>query len=119
MRVVNKMADIGRMDKRVTFYSQQSVTNPTTHTTKKVYTEYKTVWASIECKSSNRTSGHEYMDAGARKNKLVWDVYTRYQGCLNNCDMQIHYGNRVFDITAVCPADNGRMIHFICEEVIQ
>lgn len=112
------MADIGRMNKRVTFYSQQSVTNPKTHTTKKVYAEYKTVWASVECKSANRTSGLEYMDAGARKNKLVWDVYTRYQEDLNNSDMQIYSRTRIFDITAVCPVDNGRMIHFICEEVI-
>lgn len=112
------MADIGRMNKRVTFYKQQSVTNSNTHMTSKKMEVFKTVWASVECKSGNRTSGMEYMDAGARKNKLVWDVYTRYQECLNNSDMQIHWGKRILDITAVCPADNGHMCHYICEEAV-
>ena len=107
------MADIGRLNKRITFFCTQSVTDKHHRTTKKM-AEFTTVWASVEA-----NKGSQYKDVEADKNSISWNIYTRRMQEIESADFEIHYGNRIFKIDSVFPCDKERMLHFICREVIQ
>lgn len=109
------MIDIGRLNKRITFFGPIVVKNEKTHMTSKQMGELRTVWASVEAKSGSR-----YKDVEADKNRVIWDVYIRKAKQLDKAQgMEIHWNGRVLRIDASLPTKDGDMIHFLCTEVIQ
>lgn len=109
------MVEIGRLNKRISFFGPVKVINPNTHITTQEKGLIMTVWASVET-----NSGKQYKDVEVDRNRVIWDVYVRKIPQLENAhDMEIKYKEHRFEITAVLPTRDGDMLHFICQEVIQ
>lgn len=102
------MADIGRLNKRVTFFTKDKPNNSTEVT----LTELKTVWASVE-----PGTGKENFGSDKATNDQGWNVYTRYNEALEDVKLEIHYKNKVFEIMSVAPCSSDpNLLKFVCTE---
>jgi SPP1 family predicted phage head-tail adaptor len=104
--------DIGRLNKRITFYSYQEIENEYGQSVQKLI-PYKTVWASVE-----PTTGKEYMEAQRIRNELTYKIYTRYFADITT-DMIIDFKGRKFSIVSLINYhENNEMLQFVCTEKV-
>ncbi len=103
--------DIGRANKRITFCRFVEKENELKQLQQKLKA-VKTVWASVEPKSSR-----EYLEANKERPELTYIVTVRYQKDITS-DMYIQYGEKLLEIKA--PPRNIReaneMLEIICVE---
>ena len=104
--------DIGRTNKRVSFYKfveEKNEMNQTTQVLKKI----RTVWASVEPKS-----GREYIEAEKKHPELTYIITTRYMEDVTP-DMFIQYRDRLFNIRSIRNIrENNEMLEISCTEKI-
>lgn len=104
--------DIGRTNKRVSFYKfaeEKNEMNQTTQVLKKI----RTVWASVEPKS-----GREYIEAEKEHPELTYIITTRYMEGITP-DMYIQYRDRLFNIRSIRNIrEKNEMLEMSCTEKI-
>lgn len=106
--------DIGRMNKRITFYKSDGNGVDQYNRTVKSYKEHKTVWASVE-----PMSGKEYLEADRNANEQNYKIYTRYYPDLREVNLVIGYKGRKFQIQSVINyRESNEMLLFMCVERI-
>lgn len=102
--------DIGRTNKRITFYKYEETENvlaQTEQTLKKV----KTVWASVE-----PTRSREYQEAQRIRSELTYKITTRYHKEITP-DMTIQFKDRYFQIISIINVkERNEMLEIICIE---
>lgn len=105
--------DIGRTNKRITFYEQDEKENELLQKVQ-VKTPKKTVWASVE-----PTRGREYQEAQRIRPELTYKITLRY---FNNVtpDMLIKFKDRYFEIVSIINVrEKNEMLEIICTEKIE
>lgn len=104
--------DIGRTNKRITFYKLEETENVLAQieqTLKKV----KTVWASVE-----PTRGKEYQEAQRIRPELTYKITTRYHREITP-DMIIQFKDRYFEIISIINVrERNEILEMICTEKI-
>lgn len=105
--------DIGRTNKRITFYRYEEKENSLSQIEQKLK-EVKTVWASIE-----PTRGREYQEAQRIRPELTYKITTRYHKEIMP-DMFIKWGKRYFNIVSIINVkEKNVMLEIICTENLQ
>lgn len=105
--------DIGRLNKRITFYNYQETKDEFKRTVQKLV-PYKTIWASVES-----LTGKEYQEAAKNANEQNFKIYTRYFSDLRNTDLIISYKGRKFTIQSVIDyRENHEMLLYMCVEKV-
>lgn len=105
--------DIGRTNKRITFYRYEEKENALSQT-EQTLTEVKTVWASVE-----PTRGREYQEAQRIRPELTYKVTTRYHTGIAP-DMLIKFRDRYFQIVSIINVrERNEMLEIICTEKIE
>lgn len=103
--------DIGRMNKRITFCRYEEKENELNQLQQRLK-PVKTVWASVEPKSSR-----EYIEADKERPELTYVITVRYQNDITS-DMYIKHKGKLLNIKA--PPRNIReaneMLEIICTE---
>ena len=106
------MIDIGRLNKRITFFrytESKDEYNRTIQTIEQV----KTVWGSVE-----PTTGKEYYDAQKVRNKQTYKIFTRYSK-LFDVNMIIGYKDRKFKIESIINyREENELLQFVCTEIV-
>lgn len=105
--------DIGRTNKRITFYRYEEKENALSQT-EQILIEVKTVWASVE-----PTRGREYQEAQRIRPELTYKITTRYHKGITP-DMLIKFGERYFNIVSVINVrERNEMLEIICTEKVK
>lgn len=105
--------DIGRTNKRITFYRYEEKENVLLQK-EQVLTAVKTVWASVE-----PTRGREYQEAQRIRPELTFKITIRY---FNNItpDMYIKFKERTFEIVSIINVrEKNEMLEIVCTEKIE
>lgn len=104
--------DIGRTNKRITFYRYEEKENDLCQT-EQVLTAVKTVWASVE-----PTRGREYQEAQRVRSELTYKITTRFHKEVTP-DMIIKWRERCFNIVSIINVrERNEMLEIICTEKI-
>lgn len=104
--------DIGRTNKRITFYRYEEKENALLQT-EQILTKVKTVWASVE-----PTRGREYQEAQRIRPELTYKITTRYHKEITP-DMFIKFKDRLFNIISIINVkEKNEMLEIICTEKI-
>lgn len=104
--------DIGRTNKRVTFYRYEEKENELLQT-EQALVEIKTVWASVE-----PTRGREYQEAQRIRPELTYKITTRYYKDITP-DMFIKFKDRYFQIVSIINVrEHNEMLEIVCTEKI-
>ncbi len=102
--------DIGRMNKRISFYKEVSVDNELGQSTIKLE-KVKTVWASLE-----PTRGREYQEAQRLRPELTYKIYTRYFDFVDQ-DTIVKHNGKYYEIQSVADVrSNHRMLEIYATE---
>lgn len=105
--------DIGRTNKRITFFQYKGKENTLLQTEQEL-TEVKTVWASVE-----PTRGREYQEAQRIRPELTYKITTRYHKGITP-DMVIKFKEKYFDIISIINVrEQNKMLEIICTEQYQ
>ncbi len=105
--------DIGRTNKRITFYRYEEKENALSQI-EQTLTKVKTVWASVE-----PTRGREYQEAQRIRPELTYRITTRHHKEVTP-DMVIEWGKRCFNIISVINVrERNEMLEIICTEKIK
>jgi SPP1 family predicted phage head-tail adaptor len=98
------MMDIGRTNKRITFYRNEEKDNALLQK-EQVLTAVKTVWASVE-----PTRGRP---------ELTYKITMRYFGDVTP-DMVIKFKDRYFEIVSIINVrENNEMLEIVCTEKVE
>lgn len=104
--------DIGRMDKRVTFFRREEVADGLGQC-RQGMTEVCTVWAAIA-----PVRGGEYYEAQKLREELTWKIYVRFLPGIT-ADMAIRYKDRMFQIKSVIDVNfRQRTLEIMCTEYV-
>lgn len=104
--------DIGRLNKRITFYRYEDRINEYSQDVQELV-KLKTVWASIE-----PTTGKEYLEAQRIRSELTYKIYTRYFEAASS-NLIIGFKGRKFEIVSppINQRENNEMLLFVCTEM--
>lgn len=106
------MLDVGRMNKRITFYQYKESTDAYNRTVQKLQS-FKTVWGSVE-----PTTGKEYYDAQKVRNEQTYKIFTRYNSSFDTNKI-IGYKNRKFKIVSMINyGESNELLQFVCTEIV-
>lgn len=102
--------DIGRTNKRITFYRYEEKQNDLLQY-EQVLVNVKKVWASVE-----PTRGREYQEAQRIRPELTFKITTRYHEGITP-DMLIKYKDQFFQIVSIINIrEKNEMLEIICIE---
>ncbi len=105
--------DIGRTNKRITFYRYEEKENALLQI-EQLLTKVKTVWASVE-----PTRGREYQEAQRIRPELTYKVTTRYHKEITP-DMFIKFKERYFNIVSIINVkERNEMLEIVCTEKLE
>lgn len=105
--------DIGRTNKRITFYRYEEKENVLLQK-EQVLKAKKTVWASVE-----PTRGREYQEAQRIRPELTYKITIRYFKDITP-DMYIKFKERYFEMVSIINVrEKNEMLEIICTEKIE
>jgi SPP1 family predicted phage head-tail adaptor len=109
------LMDIGRLNKRITFYKETDQGEIDEYGRNVMSLEaFKTIWASVE-----PLTGREYLEAQREANKQTYKIYTRYYKDLRDPNLVIGFKGRKFEIESVINyRENNEMLLFMCVEKV-
>ena len=108
MRTLN----IGRLNKRVTFYTRSDTVNELNQKSKKL-TQIRTVWASVA-----PVRGLERYELQKMQEEVTYRIYTRYLADIH-ADLYIKYENSLYEIRSVIDVDlEHKMLEIDAVEII-
>lgn len=106
------MIDIGRLNKRITFYRHKESKDDYNRTIQTLQ-QVKTVWGSVE-----PTTGKEYYDAKKVRNEQTYKIFARYNSIFN-VNMIIGYKDRKFKIESMINyRESNELLQFVCTEIV-
>lgn len=103
--------DIGRLNKRITFYKLTGQTKDAYNRITQKPVAYITVWASVEPQT-----GKEYLEADRNKDELTLNIYIRYRSDITS-DMVIGYKGKKIEIIGppINIMESNEMLKIICK----
>ena len=104
--------DIGKLNKRITFLKIEHEEDDMGQS-KNVWTEYKTVWATVKPYKSSESAFMSKL-----KPEVTHRIYVRYRDDIT-ADMRIYYHGRTFEISEppIDVDERHDMLEIQCEEV--